>query len=218
MLIADILKNIDFEEFVGSPYEEEFTLKKFNRRELEPLHGEKLEKCFYVVEGSVRMIFYSSDGRELTWVFESGSWFGMEDLIAEEENYPYDIEATEDTVLLEIPLRKLLTKYKCKDFYLKLLKIIADTAYDVGNKLAFMMNHSHKEIFLKFLQDNGYKVQGKRIPEISELLKINLRTLQRIIKGLEASGIIVRDKDSIRVTDLKKYNRHSRLPVDTKIF
>ena len=218
MLIADILKNIDFEEFVGSPYEEEFSLKKINRRELEPLHGEKLEKCFYVVEGSVRMIFYSSDGRELTWVFESGSWFGMEDLIAEEENYPYDIEATEDTILLEVPLRKLLTTYKCKDFYLKLLKIIADTAYDVGNKLAFMMNHSHEEILLKFLQDNGYKVQGKRIPEISELLKINLRTLQRIIKGLEVSGIIIRDKDSIRVKDLKKYDRHSRLPVDTKIF
>lgn len=218
MHVETVLKSIGFEEFIGTCYEKDFSLKQLNKKELDPLHGKILEKCFYVVEGSVRMIFYSPDGRELTWTFERDSWFGMEDLIAGEEAYLFDIEGTEDSLLLEVPLKRLLSHYKSREFYSRLLKIMADFSYSVGNKLALMMNYTHEERFLKFLQDNGYRIEGKKICEISDLIKINLRTLQRIIKDLEASGIIVREQDSIKVTDLERYSKYSSLSIDTKIF
>lgn len=207
MQIKALLKDIGWEEFIDTPYEGMFFLKRIQKNDLYPLHGESIARCFYVAEGRVKMIFYSSEGRELTWTFERGEWFGMEDLISGEMVYLYDIEGMDEALLLEVPLKKLIHQYKCKSFYSKLLKIMADLTYKVGNKIVLMTNYTHEEIFLKFLQDNDYRIEGRKLPEISELVKINLRTLQRVIKKLEVSGVIGRSQDSIEVVDLERFNQ-----------
>lgn len=206
-MLREAIKSISFDEFIGTKFEKYFSLKKLDKKSIYSLYGEPGDRAFYVLDGRLKVFSYFSDDREFNWEFEEGSWLALEVPISGME-YDFDIEAITDTLVLEVPLKKILDEYPNLEFYKKIMTIMADFIIFQGTKASLMINYSGEELFMKYLACNDYSIEGKSIWEIAFSLNLKLRTFQRVLKKLSDLGIIEKEGKKIFVKDLEKYEKH----------
>ena len=56
-----------------------------------------------------------------------------------------------------------------------------------------------KDIFIKYLEDNGGEITFKSLDELSGRLNISYRNLTRIIKFYISKGTIIKDRNFIKI-------------------
>ena len=148
-----------------------------------------------IINGSAKQIFYPDDSTEYVVISEKKHWIGAPAIILDVHTV-MDVEFLEDTEILVFPLGKIM---KERDEIMKeLWEKIARDACDFFLRVTFLsMNRStmtNEKIFIKYMVDHNFSIRGVSTKTISEILNINLRTLQRIISKLEKRNLIERER------------------------
>lgn len=206
-LLREAMKSISFDEFIGTKFENYFSLREMNKKNILSLYGEPGDRAFYVLDGRIKIFSYFSDDREFNWEFEEGSWMALETVVSDGE-YDFDIEALTNALVLEVPLKKILDEHPNLDFYKKVMTIMSDFIIFQATKASLMINYSGEELFMKYLACNDYSIEGKSIWEIAFSLNLKLRTFQRVLKKLSDLGIIEKEGKKIFVKDMEEYEKH----------
>lgn len=166
-----------------------------------------------IINGSAKQIFYSGDSTEYVVISEKKHWLGAPAIILGVHTV-MDIEFLEDTEILVFPLGKIMKERD--DIMKELWEKIARDACDFFLRVTFLnmakSTMTNEKIFIKYIIDHNFSIRGVSIKTISEILNINLRTLQRIISKLEKRKLIERERklNNIWTIDrdiFKEYNQ-----------
>jgi len=166
-----------------------------------------------IISGNAKQIFYPNDCTEYVVISEKGQWLGAPAIILGVHTV-MDVEFLEDTEILVFPLGKIMKERD--DIMKELWEKIARDACDFFLRITFLsMARSamtNEKNFTKYLIDHNFSIKGISTKIISEILGINLRTLQRIISKLEKRRLINRERklNHIWINDIdvfKKYHQ-----------
>lgn len=206
--IYEILKKLGLEELKDTRYMDKVQIIQGETGFVAELYGYNEGDAWYIIEGSIKIISYLEDGREFYWELVEGDCLGIADAIL--GTYAeYDIEIFKDVVVLQLPLRDIVEGGEVSmDTMRSILHMVARSSKHTG-KIAFSrMGYSDELFFLKHLERNDYILTFKNLKGLSELLNINLRTFQRLLKKLVQKDIIFKERGCIKVADLTKYQEY----------
>ncbi len=119
----------------------------------EVLHSpkDKIEHVSVVLEGSLRVLKYFTNGNEqnLKCVKKNGT-FG-ESLIFAKKNYPAYIVALEDSEVLEVPYGIIITLFNNREFMKIYLREIGNKVFNLSNVIEWLLVKSVEERLMKYL-------------------------------------------------------------------
>lgn len=216
MTKAEILRNLELEELIGTEFEDIMEIVKL--RKGENIYCDRADKLFaqYLLEGRVQYIIYTPEGGEFYINIFPGEIRGINRCFfrsIEEEakaNFEADLLAKEDSVIAKLPLGRIFDmEFPQKEKLLqKIIEMIVRENFKHSRYLFFKNIYSDEEFLIKVLEMyDEVKVTTK---ELAELLNINLRTLQRLIKNLDDAGIISRENKMISIIDQEKLEEYKR--------
>lgn len=210
MTKAEILRELGLEELAGTGFEGIMEIVELKKGE--SVYCDNAGKLFaqYLVEGRMQYIIYTPEGGEFYINVFPGEIRGVNRCffrIVEDEfigNFEADLLAKEDSVIAKLPLGKIFEmEFPQKEKLLqKIIEIIVRENFKHSRYLFFKNIYSDEEFLIKILEKYDHvKVTTK---ELAELLNINLRTLQRLVKNLDDAGIISRENKTISIIDQEK--------------
>lgn len=216
MTKSEILKDLRLDELIGTPFEDMMEIVSYKAGDMIFYGLDKYVTAQYVVEGNLQYIIYTPDGGEFYSELFPGEIAGVNIAIAnaDEETltrqFEADVVVKEDTTVVKLPFEKLLKNdFPGKSEVLVKLMIMAASENMRRSKyFIYKVVNSDEEFFLKALESNRLKKSNTR--EIAQLLNINLRTLQRIIKNLVDKKVIVREKGSLRIASEEALERYKK--------
>lgn len=203
MNIIDTLKENGIYEFIMNIQDEKERNKILSGCRIEEFkkgdffiflpEGETLAMAF--LSGGVKMTVYVDEIADYTVSWNIDMWFGVAQALSEDIGM-CEIIFKEDTKVLFFPLRDILfgNPKENIDLWIKISKMAARKALQVQRKVIERGALPTETYFLKRLSENGYCFEGVSVPEISQELNVNIRTLQRAIQLLEKQGYIKRDR------------------------
>lgn len=165
---------------------------------------EKTSTALIFLSGKVNVRAFVNESTDYIIPWNNSYWFGALSIAAEDYT-ECELFFSEDTKVLSFPLKKILY-YEPKENYklwMKISKMSALALRDMQKKAIKRAALSNESYFLTLLIENGYQFKNLSIPELAGRMKINTRTLQRVIQKLEIKDLIVRNKveKSIRAKD-----------------
>jgi len=174
----------------------------------EKLYGHTEGLAWHILKGKVKMISYFEDGREFFWELEEGEWFGMEDAVLKSE-IQCDVDSYSEAVILEIPLAEIMESEKTsKKLLKKIIEIMSFSTKAREEKGALRIGYRDDLYFLKYLERHNFGINYNSLRELSEVLNINSRTFQRILKRLSCKGILQKTKSRIMVNNMDAFIRY----------
>ena len=214
---VEILSKIDFEELIGTQFEEMMIIKEFKKGS--SIYYEKLEKfdTYFIVEGEISHIIHTPEGGKFHRDFFKGDIPGLNFSIALLKEakcfrlFDINMVAKEDSIIIYLPFEKLIDlEFENKAKILKKLIIIGmEDHFKEYNHLLVKTIYSDKEFFIRYLEENRI-LNISSSKETSKHLNINLRTLQRLLKDLTDLGIIERIGSKISIKDQSKLDRYKK--------
>lgn len=208
---VDILRKIDFEELIGTKFEDLMSIEKLTKGT--SIYYERFKKfnTYYLIEGKTQHIIYTPEGGEFYRDFFKGDIpglsFSLSNRKGPERFRPFDVDVIikEDSIIAYLPLEKALDlEFEGKSSVLeKIITIGVEDHFKEFNHLLLKSIYSDEEFFIKCLEDKEVLNIGSS-KEISEHLNINLRTLQRLLKKLTGEGIIEKTGTKISIKDQYK--------------
>ena len=209
-----IIKKLGFDGLISTSLIDNFyiiTEKKGDRKEL---YGSNEGMAWYVLKGKVKITcYFKEDDKEFFWELEEGEWFGIEDVILE-NHAEYDVEAYTDVSVVLVPLRKILNNYSSGKILKKIMRDMAASARIREIKAATRIGYGNEKFFLKYLEKNDFILKYNNTKELSEILNMNQRTLQRTLKKLTEKEIITRETKIIKVPDIQVYEEYMKTLTD----
>lgn len=151
------------------------------------------------LSGKINLRAFINESTDYIIPWNNKYWYGALSIIAGDWN-ECELFFLEDTKVLSFPLKKIL-HYEPKENYelwMKISKMSALALRDVQVKAIQRAALSNEAYFLTLFIENGYHFENLSIPEMAGRMKVNTRTLQRLIQNLEKEDLIVRNK-------MKKY-------------
>ncbi len=204
----EVIKNIGLEEIIGTPLMESVYILKGNTMEDGKLHRYIEGRAWYILRGKVKIISYFEDGRDFFWELEEGEWFGIENAVLKSEVYS-DIDSYSEAVVLEVPLGEIIESEKTsKKLLKKIIQIMSLSAKHREEKGALRIGYNDELYFLKYLEKHNFGISYNSIKDLSEVLNINRRTFQRILKRLSCKGILQKTKNRIMVDNMEAFTRY----------
>ncbi len=206
--LEKILKELKIQDLLKEEFVDEIILKEFKVDTHMELYGKKQEKVWYIVMGSVEGTEYYSDVKSAQFLVGKDNWFGFEEVILDQKMI-YDMKIKKGTLLLELPLRKIMESKSVNPQIL--LSFMRHMARNINHLRGYIINkvgYSDEGFFLKYLEENNLKITYKNQVDLAEVLLINSRTLQRIIKSLEKEGIILIKRKAIEVVEKNRFYRY----------
>lgn len=172
--------------------------KKYKKNEV-IFYEDDLATFFYqIIEGSVKMINLSNDGKEfIQGIFKDGQSFG-EPVLFIDKPYPATAVAIVNTIVLKLNKDSFLKLIEQDMEAMKIvLKILAKRVYSKSITTRELMHHSAEEKIVAYLKD--YKKSKGMLTsppilinhtrqEIANLTGLRVETVIRSIKKLEQQG------------------------------
>jgi len=155
---------------------------------------------YFIVEGTVEVSCILDNGNQICLnILRPLEIFGDIEYINKEEVL-FDVVAKSDVVVILLPFQ--LAK-DCLEDNINFWRFLAIE----GNKKLLSTNRAifykstlkAKDIFIKYLEDNGGEIAFKSLDELSGRLNISYRNLTRIIKFYINKGTIVKDRNFIKI-------------------
>lgn len=203
-----ILKKMNLEELIDLPLFEEVIVTRVKLGTNGDLYGYRSGKAWYILKGRVKLTTYFEDGREFFWESREGEWVGIADAILGTE-VGYDAHAYTDAVIVEFPFRSMTeSEHSTPVLIKKVIKIMAGMVKANEETALERLGYGDEMYFLKYLERNNYILRYKTLANLSELLNINMRTFQRILKRLVEKNIIIKKRGCIEVEDIKGYRSY----------
>lgn len=201
--IKEILTEQDIYRFIMNVKDEklrrgllsECKLLKYKAEDVEYISTEGRSSAYAILSGRINVRVFLNESTDYVIPWENKNWYGAMSILAEDYT-ECEIIFLEDTNVLSFPLKALLEAAPQENFELlmRLMKMGAKAFREVQVQNIKRAALSTEAYFLSSFKDNDYRYDGLSIPDISYLLKINTRTLQRVIQALENKNLIVRDK------------------------
>lgn len=213
-IINDIKKNALFHGMEES--EIEYTLecckaeiKTYKKNKKIFSQDDPPNSLYILLKGSVVVCRDSLNGkRYLVTNIEANEMFGEVYVFLEDKEYPYYALANADSQVLEIP-KSFFFHYCEKDcnghniMIRNMLKILAEKAYFLNNKVQLLSHGSLRQKISKYLleelDETMYVKLNMNREEFADFLSVARPSLSRELKNMEKDGLIEVDRDIIRV-------------------
>jgi len=207
---SDILREIQLEELIGTTIEDGMTIKKYKKGDVVFYDFDKDIPCEYIVEGQLQYTIYSPEGGEFYAELFPGNLGGIIGNISNNKKIKFkrvfeaEKVAVKDTIMAEIPLHWVFDMtFEGKERVLeKIIMLTVEESMKRSKYFLYKTVCSDEEFFLKCLEIG--KVKDLTTKEVSRILNINLRTMQRIIKVLTDKGVIAKEGKGFVVADEEK--------------
>lgn len=206
--LKEVIENLELETLLEEEFAEEIRVVDVEKNYIEEMYGNSEGLAWYIVDGWVKGTTFFGEGREMKWDLRTGNWFGIEEAILG-YHFIYDIEIMRDSVILELPIKKIYESDNTSTESLKAIiwhmamakKFLEDTVIE---RIGF----SDEGFFLKYLENNEFNISYRNQKDISDVLAINERTFQRILKALDEKGVISIKRGNISVTGKDTFYRY----------
>ena len=192
------LTKLDIQQLVKAGLEREFVLHNLTK---EDMLIPKEEKAYLIKRGSALACAYTDDGLEFNMEFQEGDGIGHLNIFIE-DSIDFILFGMDECTVIEIPLKKTLQTTNIKfilSFYEKILSTMSKNLLKVLKKYTAKINYSNEQYFLDFIMDKGGILMFSTTDELSRLLNIEVRTVQRIIKKFSERGILVKREGTIEI-------------------
>lgn len=167
------------------------------------------KSLYILISGSIVVCRDSLNGkRYIVTNIREKEMFGEVYVFLEEEDYPYYALATLDSKVLEIPKTFFYNERQrnCNGHNLmirNMLKILAEKAFFLNNKVQLLSHGSLRQKIAKFLLEDidesmNVKLNMNR-EEFADYLSVARPSLSRELNNMQKDGLIEVDRDIIRV-------------------
>lgn len=205
------MKNLNFyiekfslNDILPETVRERLILKHFNKDEYILEAHKTSSNIYFVVEGTVEVSYILDNGNQICLnVLEPLEIFGDVEYV-NRENVVFDVIAKSKVCVILLPFQ-IANDFLSKNIeFWKFLAIEGNKKLLNTNKAIFYKSTlKAKDIFLKYIKDNGGKIKFKSLDELSSLLNISYRNLTRIILQCKNDNLIIKTRNSISFQ--KKY-------------
>lgn len=161
--------------------------------------------CLYIVqEGRVVITGFIEDNLEVTMEFQEGDCIGHLELLIDK---PLDIilKGMPSATVLEVPMIRMMDSIDVQSLTGLnniLNRAIVKNALKLIKKHAAKVNFSNEQYVIDFLISNGGEITYTSNEDLIQLLHIEIRTLQRIIKKLIEGKILEKNGKTLRIIDM----------------
>ncbi|MCQ8212791.1 Crp/Fnr family transcriptional regulator [Cetobacterium somerae] len=198
-----IEKYINFyhlDEILSKEVHEKLLIKHYKKGEyiLEAHKG--ANSIYFIVEGTVEVSCILDNGNQICLnILRPLEIFGDIEYINKEEVL-FDVVAKSDVVVLLLPFQIARENLEENINFWRFLAIEGNKKLLNTNRAIFYKSTlKAKDIFIKYLEDNGGEITFKSLDELSSRLNISYRNLTRIIAFYVDSGTIVKERNSIKI-------------------
>jgi len=209
-----ILENFSFKFFFDSEnldYKKSYFIKKkLVKGEVIYNQGEKCKVLTILVKGKLEIVKYFSNGKEQKiGTINSKEMFGGV-LLFNEDVYPANIIAEEDSEIFKISKENLLILFENKEFLTSFLKEMSKKMVNLSNLIEIlsyskMVERVARYILILYEKSNGVKIINiKTKSEIAKQLGSSREVVSRAFKKLKEKNVIVEHKNNIEILSLKK--------------
>lgn len=120
------------------------------------------------------------------------------------ENLDFIIRGMDFCTVIEIPIKKVMLKTNIHflvNIYQRMLTAVTGNLLKVLKSYSAKVSFSNEQYFLNFLISKGGTCTYTSTEDLSHLLKIEIRTLQRIMKKFTEKKIIQKVHKTIQLID-----------------
>ncbi|MCQ9627035.1 Crp/Fnr family transcriptional regulator [Cetobacterium somerae] len=179
---------------------EKLSIKHYKKGEyiLEAHKG--TNSIYFIVEGTVEVSCILDNGNQICLnILRPLEIFGDIEYINKEEVL-FDVVAKSDVAVILLPFQLAKDYLEDNINFWRFLAIEGNKKLLNTNRAIFYKSTlKAKDIFIKYLEDNGGEITFKSLDELSGRLNISYRNLTRIIKFYINKGTIVKDRNFIKI-------------------
>lgn len=207
---SDVLREMQLEELIGTAIEDEVTIKRYKKGDIIFYDYGKDIPCEYLIEGQLQYTIYSPEGGEFYAELFPGNLAGINGNLSNNRRLKFkrSFEAekvvVKDSLIAEIPLHRVFDMtFEGKEKVLeKIIMLTVEESMKRSKYFLYKTVCSDEEFFLKSLEIG--KINNLTTKEVSRILNINLRTMQRIIKVLTDKEIIRKENKGFVIADKER--------------
>lgn len=155
---------------------------------------------YFIVEGTVEVSCILDNGNQICLnILKPLEIFGDIEYINKEEVL-FDVVAKSDVAVILLPFQLAKDYLEDNINFWRFLAIEGNKKLLNTNRAIFYKSTlKAKDIFIKYLEDNGGEITFKSLDELSGILNISYRNLTRIIKFYISKGTIIKDRNFIKI-------------------
>lgn len=216
MTNSEILYELGLDKLIDTNFET--FMKVINMKKGDAIYYSQDEEitAIYVLKGKVQYVVYGPEGGEFYIDYISGDLAGIGAALSHQikdkmnRSFEADLVAREDSVIVTLPFEKIFDmKFQGKEETLKkFIFLFAEEHFKVSEYFFHKSLYSEERFFIKIMEK--HKVINKTTRELSEMLNINLRTFQRIIKNLQREEVIIKEHKKISIGKKDKVDKYKR--------
>lgn len=172
--------------------------------------GDKVEKLYYLKQGTVRLYLVNSEGDLLFYHIKPGTTFGEAAFF---NQVPAKIRAIaiDESIIYAFPKDIILTYFNKQDEFFKLLfKAISSKIYLITTLFENISNADSKVKLSRLLyilassDENLKKIIKLTHDELALMLGIHRVTISRNLSKLKKEGVITTRRHTITINDIEK--------------
>ncbi len=186
--------------------EKSFFLHKITK---EDLFIPKEESLYLIVEGIALVCAYTDEDLEFNLEFGPGECVGQLGAF-HQENMDFILRGMDSCTIVDIPIQEAMSRtniHSLVNIYQRMLTAITQNLLKVLKNYGAKVNFSNEQYFLNFLISKGGSYTITSIEDLAQLLHIEMRTLQRVIKRIIDKKIIQKTNKTIEIIDMEAAER-----------
>ena len=187
-------------------------IKKLKSGELLYSQGEKCEELTMLVKGQLDIVKYFFNGKEqkMGEISEKELFGGV--LLFNEDVYPANIIAKNDSEILKISKKNLLELFKNEDFLVAFLKEMSNKMVNLSNLIEILsyskiVDRVSKYILMKYEKEKNLKLKLETKTEIAKKIGSSREVVSRAFKKLKEQNIIKEFNGEIEILSLEKLEK-----------
>lgn len=212
MTKAEILYELNLKELIGTSFEDMIVISDIKVGE----YNDHDKIATYIINGHVQHIIYTPEGGSFYMDFFGGEVTGINfsfsnRMVGKSKRFDVDIIAKKPSKIAYLPFEKLMDlRFDGKSKVIEKLLMMGVKEHFEKSKYLLLKNvYSDEEFFIKYLE--RYKTINTRgTKELSELLNIKQRSLQRFLKKLQEQEIIDRSNGRIQIKDQARLEEYKK--------
>ncbi|MGL5657774.1 MAG: Crp/Fnr family transcriptional regulator [Cetobacterium sp.] len=198
--IEQYITSYNLDDILIKEVHEKLLIKHYKKGEyiLEAHKG--TNSIYFIVEGTVEVSCILDNGNQICLnILRPLEIFGDIEYINKEEVL-FDVVAKSDVIVILLPFQLAKDYLEDNINFWRFLAIEGNKKLLNTNRAIFYKSTlKAKDIFIKYLEDNGGEITFKSLDELSGRLNISYRNLTRIIKFYINKGAIVKDRNFIKI-------------------
>ena len=198
--IEQYITSYNLDDILIKEVHEKLLIKHYKKGEyiLEAHKG--TNSIYFIVKGTVEVSCILDNGNQICLnILRPLEIFGDIEYINKEEVL-FDVVAKSDVIVILLPFQLAKDYLEDNINFWRFLAIEGNKKLLNTNRAIFYKSTlKAKDIFIKYLEDNGGEITFKSLDELSGRLNISYRNLTRIIKFYINKGTIVKDRNFIKI-------------------